>query len=116
MSNYPTARVIPSFREWSKPEKLSSSEWQAVLKLSQTFGMDDLRQKAARNLKDIYFAGDPVEALLCAKENKLDDWIAPLIDKIVQRKRDLTQEELGKLDTQLAMKIGLALGAALNGR
>ncbi|KAJ3573848.1 hypothetical protein NP233_g2180 [Leucocoprinus birnbaumii] len=99
-------------REYNNPETLSQSQWQAVLRLSKIFGMDDVSQKAARNLKDIFFAGDPVDGLTCAKENKLDDWIAPLINKIVQKKRELTEEELEKVGVPLAMKIAWALGKA----
>ncbi|KAF5354752.1 hypothetical protein D9756_005647 [Leucocoprinus leucothites] len=99
-------------REYNNPETLSSTQWQAVLKLSKIFGMDEVRQKAARNLKGIFFAGDPIDALICARENKLDDWISPLIDKIVQRKRELTEDELESVGTFLAMKIAWALGAA----
>ncbi|KAJ3562239.1 hypothetical protein NP233_g9701 [Leucocoprinus birnbaumii] len=99
-------------REYNNPETLSQNQWQAVLRLSKIFGMDDVSQKAARNLKDIFFAGDPVDGLICAKENKLDDWIAPLINKIVQKKKELTEEELEKVGVPLAMKIAWALGKA----
>jgi hypothetical protein len=74
--------------------------------------MEDARAKAASNLKDSFFAGDPVNALLCAKENSLDDWFAPLIDKIVQENRDLTEDELSKIGIALAMRIARAQGAA----
>lgn len=83
-----------------------------VLKLSETFGLDDVRRKAARNLRDKFFAGDPIKALLCAKENALDDWIEPLIKKIVDEKRNLSEEELESVGISLAMKIAYARGAA----
>jgi len=99
-------------KQYNTPEKLSPDEWLAVLKLSEAFKLDDVRQKAARNLKEKFFAGDPVKALLCAKENALDDWIDPLIKKIVDTKRSLTPEELTNVGIPLAMKIAWAQGAA----
>jgi len=87
-------------------------QWQTVLELSQIFGMDDVRQKAARNLRDIFFAKDPVDALICARRNKLDEWMEPLIQKIVDRRRELTQDELEKVGAPIAIKIAYALGAA----
>ncbi|KAF9445061.1 hypothetical protein P691DRAFT_785722 [Macrolepiota fuliginosa MF-IS2] len=99
-------------KQYNTPEKLGPEEWLAVLKLSEAFRLDDVRQKAARNLKENFFAGDPVKALLCAKENALDDWIDPLIKKIVEAKRSLTPEELNDVGIPLAMKIAWAQGAA----
>jgi hypothetical protein len=103
-----------SNRHYNTPEVLTTDQWQAVFKLSQTFGLDDLRVKAAYNLKDMFFNGDPVEGLLRAKENSLDDWIEPLIEKIVQTKKDLTEEEVGKMGITLAMRVARAQGAAAN--
>lgn len=101
-----------SFRHYNTPEELSSDQWQSVLRLSKIFRLDDVRQKAARNLKDIFFAGDLVEALMCAKENNLEDWIEPLSNKIVSQKRALSDVELEKVGTKIAMKIAHAHGAA----
>jgi len=99
-------------RHYNTPETLSSDEWQAVLALSETLGLDDVRQNAARNLKDIIFAGDPFEALLCAQKNHLDEWITPLIDIIVKTERNLSDEELAKVGMSMAIKIAWAQGKA----
>jgi len=74
--------------------------------------MDDIRRKAVRNLKDFFFAKDPIDALICARQNRLDDWTEPLIEKIVEMRRELTQDELKKVGTPTAYKIAWALGAA----
>lgn len=74
--------------------------------------MEDVRAKAASNLKDSFFAGDPVVALLCAKENGLDDWIAPLIKGIVEENRALSRDVLNGIGVDLVMKIGRAQGMA----
>ncbi|KAF7782845.1 hypothetical protein Agabi119p4_2221 [Agaricus bisporus var. burnettii] len=99
-------------RHYNEPEDLSSHQWQTVLRLSKLFQLDEVRQKAARNLKNIFFDGDLVEALLCAKENKLEDWIEPLVDKIVSQERELSDEESERVGTKIAMKIARAQGAA----
>jgi len=74
--------------------------------------MDIVRQKAVRNLKDFFFAKDPIDALICARQNRLDDWTEPLIKKIVEMRRELTEDELEKVGTPAAYKIVWALGAA----
>ena len=99
------------FRKYSNPEILTTAQWQTVLKLSENFGMDDIRQKAVRNLKD-FFAKDPIDALICARQNGLDEWTEPLIEKIVEMRREPTKDELEKVGTPLAIKIAWALGAA----
>lgn len=63
-------------------------------------------------MKSLFFAGDPVDALLCAKENNLEDWIEPLVNTIVGQKRELSDEELENIGTRIAMKIAWAQGAA----
>jgi hypothetical protein len=103
---------MTSIRHYNTPEKLSSDQWQIVLRLSKIFRLDDVRQKAARNLKDIFFAGDLVEALMCAKENDFKHWIGPLANKIVSQKRALNEAELERVGTKIAMKIAYAQGAA----
>jgi len=100
------------FRKYSNPETLTTDQWQTVLKLSENFGMDDLRRKAVRNLKDFFFAKDPIDALICARQNRLDNWTEPLIEKIVEMRRELTEDELKKVGTPTAYKIAWALGAA----
>ena len=74
--------------------------------------MDDIRRKAVRNLKDFFFAKDPIDALICARQNRLDNWTEPLIEKIVEIRRELTEDELKKVGTPTAYKIAWALGAA----
>jgi len=74
--------------------------------------MDDVRRKAVRNLKDDFFAKDPIDALICARQNRLDDWTEPLIKKIVEMGRNLTEDELEKVGAPTAIKIAWALGAA----
>ncbi len=91
---------------------MSPDEWQAVLALSETLGLDDVQQKAARNLKDMIFAGDPIEALLCAQKYHLDEWVAPLIDIIVKTKREISDEEYAELGMPMSRKITYAQGAA----
>ncbi len=80
--------------------------------MSETLGLDDVHQKAIRNLKDMFFAGDPVEALLCAQKYHLDEWVAPLIDIIVKTKREISDEAYAKLGTPMSLKIIYAQGAA----
>jgi hypothetical protein len=46
-----------SFRHDNTPEELSSNQWQSVLRLSKIFRLDDVRQNAAKNLKDIFLLG-----------------------------------------------------------
>ena len=74
--------------------------------------MEDVRQKAVRNLKDFFFDKDPIDALICARQNRLDEWTEPLIEKIVEMRRELTRDELEKVGTPTAIKIAWALGAA----
>jgi hypothetical protein len=105
-----------SFRHYNTPEELSSNHWQSVLRLSKIFRLDDVRQNAAKNLKDIFFAGDLFEALLCAKENNLDDWIEPLVKKFGSQRRDLSEEELENFGTKIATKVAWAQGAASSHR
>jgi hypothetical protein len=102
---------LTSFRLYNTPEELSSDQWQSVLRLGKVFRLDDVTQKAARNLKDIFFAGDLVEALICAKENNFDDWIQPLVGKIVSRRRYLNELELEKIGMKIVIKIAWAQGA-----
>ncbi|KAJ3823241.1 hypothetical protein F5880DRAFT_1507122 [Lentinula raphanica] len=86
------------------PGALSLSQWEAVLRLSKRWGMDQTKMHAVvaiERLSDV----DPVEKIVLARTYNIQSWLAPAFNDILQRSQSLTESDVEKLGIPTAVSL-----------
>ncbi|KAJ3727799.1 hypothetical protein C8R42DRAFT_572675, partial [Lentinula raphanica] len=88
----------------SEPEVLSFPQWEAVLRLSKKWGMNEVKTHAISTVEKLPNV-DPVDKIVLARTYDIHSWLAPAFNDILQRSRSLTEGDVEKLGVPTAVRL-----------
>ncbi|KAJ3773307.1 hypothetical protein FB446DRAFT_641968, partial [Lentinula raphanica] len=88
----------------SEPEVLSFPQWEAVLRLSKKWGMNEVKTHAISTVAKLPNV-DPVDKIVLARTYDIHSWLAPAFNDILQRSRSLTEGDVEKLGVPTAVRL-----------
>ncbi|KAG2015316.1 hypothetical protein CC2G_008599 [Coprinopsis cinerea AmutBmut pab1-1] len=91
-------------RTFGKAEILSKDEWEGVLKLSDMWNMQTIKELAITNLTPILLE-DPIARIVFARKYNVGRWLTPAYVDLVRRQEHIGVEDLEAIGTATALRI-----------
>ncbi|EAU91905.2 hypothetical protein CC1G_04672 [Coprinopsis cinerea okayama7 len=87
-------------RTFGKAEILSKDEWEGVLKLSDMWNMQTIKELAITNLTPILLE-DPIARIVFARKYNVGRWLTPAYVDLVRRQEHIGVEDLEAIENEL---------------
>jgi hypothetical protein len=83
-------------------------EWISILSVSSRYDMDNIRQRAIREIDSHRPRVDPINKIVLAEQHNIPGWLAPAYACVCQRAHPLEEWEAEKLGMTVTVKLARA--------
>ncbi|KAJ3935942.1 MAG: hypothetical protein NXY57DRAFT_987734 [Lentinula lateritia] len=96
--------LAPPQRFKDPTPKLTFDEWTSVLKLSDMWCMDVVKEHAISTMSSLSGV-DPVDKVVVARKYGITSWLAPTINAIIQRSQPWNERDVERLGLSTVLKL-----------
>ncbi|KAJ4500877.1 hypothetical protein C8R41DRAFT_913946 [Lentinula lateritia] len=96
--------LAPPQRFKDPTPKLTFDEWTSVLKLSDMWCMDVVKEHAISTMNSLSGV-DPVDKVVVARKYGITSWLAPTINAIIQRSQPWNERDVERLGLSTVLKL-----------